>query len=163
VIEEFVGQRDEILTNDDGQVEERSGGRADSFRIVDVNASLGEDYRICTGGIGRAENGPCVARILDTAHDCQQLRACRQNNVQGPVQEIADSNDALRADCICHGRYNFLGRVPQGDPGGEVGQFGQPFETRIGGEYFNYDAAATGRGIGAVCGQGFADGLRTFG
>ena len=61
--------------DDDGEVEERPGRRPDHLGVVDVDAGVGEDDRVGTGGVGAADDRPRVTEVTDVGEDDDEERA----------------------------------------------------------------------------------------
>ena len=108
----------------DGHVEDRTRSRAHTLAVVRIHGSLREDHRICTHGIGRAQDGAGVAGIRHgVEHDDEpgSRTRSRSDRRQRSRDKRGDGNDALGLARLRHCREDLVGR--QGDTGSAPPRF----------------------------------------
>jgi hypothetical protein len=123
-----------------GEVEQGSRGGTYCFGVVDVNAGAGEDHRVCSGGIRRAQYRSGVAGIADLAQNGDEAGTGVEHFFQRDVQEPADRNDALGVDGIGHGGQDLVGGKPGVRSFGQLLEFGKPVQAGSACEHFGDQA-----------------------
>ena len=91
------------------EVEQRAHRGAHGFRIVDIHAALGQHHRVRAGGVGCAQDGSGVARVLDAAEHSDQFRLGFQHLAELRLAHGHHPQDPLRALRIRHGEQHFPG------------------------------------------------------